>query len=117
MQMRSDFVSIHPYFKVQSGKLDEFQSGLSHFVRKTETETGCLFYSFSMHGDEVFCREGYTDADALLAHLSNINAELGAALEIAELTRLEIHGPAAELAKLRTPLAHLPVAYFETATR
>jgi len=33
-------------------------------------------------------------------------------LKIADLNRLEVHGPVAELEKLRTPLAHLKPAWF-----
>ena len=34
------------------------------------------------------------------------------ALKIADLTRLEVHGPAAESEKLREPLAHLKPHWF-----
>ena len=37
---------------------------------------------------------------------------LGEMLKIAELVRLELHGPAAELNQLRAPLAELPVQWF-----
>jgi hypothetical protein len=33
-------------------------------------------------------------------------------LKIADLTRVEVHGPAEELDKLRKPLAHLNPAWF-----
>jgi hypothetical protein len=35
-------------------------------------------------------------------------------LAMADLTRVEVHGPAAELDKLKGPLAHLNPAWFET---
>ena len=82
------------------------------FVEKTATEDGCLYYGFSFDGNEAHCREGYKDADALLAHLDNVGDVLEKALQISELTGLEIHGPAAELAKLKEPLADLPAQYF-----
>lgn len=110
--MPSNFVTLHPYFKVHPGKLEEFKAGLPAFIEKTATEKGNLFYAFSGSGDEVFCREGYVDAEALLAHLENVGAPLGEALKIADLTRLEVHGPAPELDKLRGPLAHLHPAWF-----
>jgi hypothetical protein len=37
---------------------------------------------------------------------------LAEALKIADVIRLEIHGPAAELEKLKGPLAHLKPAWF-----
>lgn len=61
----------------------------------TAKEEGMLFYGFSKrrNADEVHCREGYTNADALLAHLENVGEPLGKMLEISTLSRLEVHGP------------------------
>jgi quinol monooxygenase YgiN len=85
---------------------------LPEFAAKTRNETGNLFYEFSINGDEVFCREGYVNAEALLEHLDNVSAMLAQALTMAELIRLEVHGPATELQKLKEPLAHLNPAWF-----
>ena len=43
-----------------------------------------LFYEFTINGDEVFCREGYVNAEALLAHLENVGAMLEQALAMAD---------------------------------
>ena len=80
--------------------------------KKTSDESGCLYYGFSRDGDEVHCREAYIDADGLLAHLENVGALIGEALEISELARLEVHGPAEELQKLRQPLSELKPQFF-----
>ncbi len=104
--------TIVPYFKVAEGKLGAFKQLCEQFIAQTQGEAKCLYYGFSFAGDEVHCREGYTDADGLLTHLKNVNALLGEALQISELTRLEIHGPDAELAKLREPLADLNPKFF-----
>ncbi len=112
MSSLSNFVSIHPYFKVQAGKLDAFKAALPAFIEKTKSEDKNLFYEFSINGDEVFCREGYVGAEGALAHLENVGALLAEAFKIADLVRLEIHGPAEELAKLKGPLAHLKPAWF-----
>jgi quinol monooxygenase YgiN len=112
MNPLSNFVSFHPYFKVHSGKLDDFKAGLPAFVEKTASEEKNLFYAFTVNGDEVFCRESYTDAEGLLAHLENVGALLAEALKMADLTRLEVHGPASEIEKLRAPLAHLNPTWF-----
>ena len=108
----SNFVSLHPYFKVHPGKIEAFKAGFPAFVEKTAREEKNLFYDFTVNGDEVFCREGYADAEGLLAHLENIGALLAEALKIADLVRIEVHGPAAELEKLKEPLAHLNPAWF-----
>jgi quinol monooxygenase YgiN len=112
MTLLSNFVSLHPYFKVHPGKLEIFTAGFPAFVEKTANEEKNLFYGFTVNGDEVFCREAYTDAEGLLAHLENIGALLAEALKIADLIRLEVHGPAAELEKLKEPLAHLKPDWF-----
>lgn len=112
MSKLSSFVSLHPYFKVHPGKLEAVKAGFPRFVEKTASEEKNLFYEFSVNGDEIFCREGYTDADGILAHLDNIGALLAETLTMADLTRLEVHGPAAELDKLKGSLAHLKPAWF-----
>ncbi|MBA3961710.1 MAG: hypothetical protein H0X40_07405 [Chthoniobacterales bacterium] len=112
MSLPANFVSLHPYFKVHPGKLEEFKAGLDEFSEKTATEERNLFYDFTANGDSVFCREGYAGAEGLLAHLGNVDALLTEAFKIAQLTRLEVHGPAAELDKLRKPLAHLKPEWF-----
>jgi len=108
----SNFVSLHPYFKVHPGKFETLKAGLPAFVEKTKSEGKNLFYGFTINGDEVFCREAYADAEGLLTHLENIGALLAEALKIADLIRIEVHGPAAELEKLKEPLAHLNPAWF-----
>ncbi len=104
--------SIAPYFKVHDGQLAAFHTLCERFVEKTSAESGCLYYGFAFDGDEVHCREGYADADALLAHVENVGALIAEALEISELARLEVHGPEEELQKLREPLAELNPRYF-----
>src|SRR2546423_15327750 len=112
MKLLSNFVTLHPYFRVHPGKLEAFKAGFPAFVEKTAKEEKNLFYKFTVNGDEVFCREGYADAEGLLAHLENIGALLAEALKIADLIRLEVHGPASEIEKLKEPMAHLSPAWF-----
>jgi quinol monooxygenase YgiN len=104
--------TIVPYFKAHPGKLEELKAGCDAFVEKTWTEPKCLYYGFSFDGDEMHCREGYSDAEGLLAHLENVGELLQKALTIADITRLEVHGPAEELEKLREPLAGLNPQFF-----
>src|ERR1043166_6095000 len=112
MSHASTAVSIHPYFKVHSGKLAEFKSRLPQFVEKSATEEKNLYYDFTINGDVVFCREAYLDAEGALAHLTNVGAMLADLMKISDLIRLEIHGPAAELGKLKGPLASFNPAWF-----
>ncbi len=105
-----------PYFKIHEGQLGAFKQGCEAFVEKTQTEPGCMFYAFSFDGDEAHCREGYADADAVLQHLDNIGALLQEALKISDITRLEVHAPESEVAKLREPLSGLNPQFFTLAT-
>jgi quinol monooxygenase YgiN len=104
--------TIAPYFTVSDENRQEFLDGCEKFVELTNNEPGCLYYGFSVNGNEIHCREGYRDADGLLAHLDNVGALLQEALKISELTRLEIHGPESELEKLRDPLADLGPKFY-----
>ncbi len=101
-----------PYFEVSDGKLGAFKELCEKFVKKTNEEPKCLYYGFSFDGDLAHCREGYADAAGVLAHLENVGILLEASLKISKLTRLEIHGPEEELAKLRGPLAGLKPQFF-----
>ena len=76
-------------------------------------ESKCLYYGFSFNGLEVHCREAYEDGYAVLTHLENVGEILNEALQISELTRLEIHGASSELSKLKEPLKDLDIEYFE----
>ncbi|WP_020676865.1 putative quinol monooxygenase [Geopsychrobacter electrodiphilus] len=104
--------SVVPYFKIMSGKRAEFKSLCEKFVEKTSTEPKCLYYGFSFDGDQAHCREGYKDAEAVLTHLKSVDVLLKESLTIADLIRLEVHGPEEELAKLRKPLAEMKPQFF-----
>jgi len=92
MNRLTNFVSLHPYFKVHPGKMADFKVLMSAFQAKTASEEKALFYEFSVNGDEVFCREAYTDAEGTLAHLGNVGAVLAEGAKISDLSRLEIEG-------------------------
>ena len=104
--------TIVPYFKVAEGNLAQFKELCERFTDATNQEPDCLFYGFSFHGDVAHCREGYQNAAGVLKHLENVGSLLEEALTLSELTRLEIHGPEEELAKLRSPLAELNPQFF-----
>jgi quinol monooxygenase YgiN len=104
--------TIVPYFKVHANKLDDFKKVAKQCVEKANQEPQCLFYGFTFNGNQAHCREGYADAAAVLTHLENIGPLLQEALKIADITSLEVHGPEAELAKLRKPMAGLNPRFF-----
>ena len=112
MATQDKCVSIVPYFNVHSGKMDDFKRLCEQFVEKSRQEPKCLYYGYSFCENQAHCREGYADAEGALAHLDSVGSLLQEALKIADLARLEIHGPEEELAKLRGPLAPLNARFF-----
>lgn len=104
-----------PYFQIHPGQAAAFKALGPKFIARTESEPKCLHYAFSFSGDVAHCREGYIDAEGLLAHLDNVGPLLQEALKIADLVRIEVHGPATELEKLKEPLKGLNPQYFELA--
>jgi hypothetical protein len=103
--------SIQPYFQIAEGKEAEFRAISDQMVESTTEESGCLYYGFSFDGDMSYCREGYVDADALLAHAVNAGPLLEQLTGVSTLVRMEICGPAAEIDKLREPMGFLNPAF------
>ena len=90
----------------------KFKDFCEQFISITAQEPKYLYYGFSFDGDNAHCREAYEDAEGLLAHLASVGALLNEVFKIAQVTRLEVHGVAEELAKLREPLSPLGPTYF-----
>lgn len=107
MATEDSCVSPAPYFKVHAGKLAEFKALSVQMVNKTAEEPGALHCAFAFDGDQAFAREGYASADAWLAHLGNIGAIFGEMMKVADIARLEVHGPEAELVKVRKALSDM----------
>jgi len=112
MPLRSNVVSICPWFKVHPGKLSAFQALLPRLIEKTSAEAGCLFYDFTRKGDIIHCREAYLGAEGAMAHLQNVGPIIAEALTLSDIQRLEVHGSAAELEKMREPLKDMPIEWF-----
>ncbi len=104
--------TIVPYFEVHTDKLETFKKIGEQCVKKSIKEPECLYYGFTFDGNLAHCREGYADAEAVLVHLENIGPLLQEALKVADIARLEVHGPEAEIAKLRNPMANLNPRFF-----
>ncbi|MCZ7664559.1 MAG: antibiotic biosynthesis monooxygenase [Thermoleophilia bacterium] len=112
MAIKDTCCSIHPYFTVKEGKLQEFKAVCERMVAATSEEPGCLYYGFTFDGIEASCREGYADGDALLAHAQHVGPLLGEAMQYADLTRMEVQGPEEELSKVRGPMADLSPRFY-----
>ncbi len=116
MALQDTVCTLVPYFTVHDGKLDEFKALGEQMVERTQSESDVVFYGFSFSGQRAHCREGYNSAAGILAHLENVDELLQAALKIADLDLLEVHGPASEVDALREPLAGLNPSFFVMET-
>ena len=106
-------VSINPYFRIADENMEAAKGFLAQFCELVgKNEDGCLFYNFTFKGNELCCREAYKDAEAVKAHLENCGSALGEFMKIAEVLRMEVHGPAAELEQLKEALAGLDPDYY-----
>lgn len=112
MSISANAVSIHPYFKIRPGKMEAVRALLPEFVSRTEKEAKCFFYDFTIDGDTLFCREAYEGAEGAIAHLDNVGSLLDEMLKHADLEKLEFHGPADELDKLRERYGPLNPRWF-----
>ncbi len=105
-------VSIVPYFKIKPGQTAAFKALAERFVATTQPESGCYYYGFSYCDDMAHCREGYHNAEGLLAHLQSVGPLIAESAQFADIVQLEVHGIESELAKLREPLKDLPAKFF-----
>lgn len=105
MDLPDTAVTIHPYLKVSDENLEAFKRLAQDLIETTRGEMGCLYYGFSYGDGEAFCREGYKNAESLVAHLDNVGDLLQRLNTIAEVLRLEVHGPEEEISKLRECLS------------
>ncbi len=112
MATKDKCCTVVPYFKINDGKLNEFKKICEKCVEKASQESKCIYYGFSFNENQAFCREGYEDAEGLLAHIDNIGSLLEEILKVSKITCLEVHGEKDEIEKLKEPLAGLNPKYF-----
>merc|ERR1712159_636324 len=106
-------VTLAPYFKVNN--IDEFKKIWQADYADFKHKDACVHYAFCFTEDNrAHCREAYVDAAAVLQHLADVDVPLKAVLapEVAELERLEVHGPADQLEKLKEALTPLGALFF-----
>eukprot|EP01051_Picozoa_sp_SAG22_P024648 SAG22_NODE_6929_length_794_cov_1.250360_1_plen_203_part_10 len=110
-------VTIVPTFTVPDGQMTAFTDLFPAFYKDTRAGTDkCLYYGFAISGDNVFCREGYADAEGCLAHAADVGEPLGVALEMVGEGGLElaVMGPAGELEKLKEAFEPLGARFWAT---
>lgn len=90
----------------------KFLAGVVDFQALTQREEKVKYYGFAVSGERAICREGYDCAQGFLEHLQNCDGPLKAAMQAASIERVEVHGPTAEVEKLREPLNAFPTTFY-----
>ena len=102
-------------FKIHDGKFDEAKAIADEciaIVKEKEEGKGTLRYDWYLSPDQTECvvQEMYTDSNAVLIHIGDVQEQLGKIFAISDFT-LEVYGnPSAELQDAATAFA--PDVYF-----
>ena len=107
MALTDQCVSIHPYFTVKEGRMEAFKEWCGKLEEMCAKEEKCLYFGFSFDGDNALCREGYVGAEGVFEHLDNVGQYLDDVFSNVDVQRIEFHGPAAELEKLKETIESL----------
>jgi len=103
-----DTIQVTARLTIHEGKLEEFKELAAQCMRSVrERDSGTLQYDWFFNDARTECvvRETYKDSGAVLEHIANLGATLGAILGVSDMT-LEIYGsPSAELVKAAAGLA------------
>lgn len=99
---------------VPEDKREDFRQAGTALVDATANEEGTLSYGFYEAEDGEFTMvESYRDSDAVLAHMGNVESELGAVVEAGGMPEINVFGdPSAELAEAAAafqPSVHSPI--------
>jgi len=91
----ANFYTIQPTFTIKD--LAKAEPFMKKCVDLTKTESGCMYYGWTIKDDKLFCREAYVDAAAVQAHLENIVPAVGEMLDsgAASLDEINFMGPKA----------------------
>jgi quinol monooxygenase YgiN len=117
-------VTLRPLFRMQKeANAQDVREYLTKFVQRVRDgvasgkETGCMHYDFVMNDEAgtVQCREMYTDAAAVVAHVGNVGDLFPGLFSLqVEMELFEVLGPKDQLdnAELQEALAALNPQYF-----
>jgi len=115
-------VTLAPYFKLKDvAKFKElWKADYENFGHKED----CVHYAFTFtDNSRAHCREAYKSGEAVIQHIMDVgkvfNSEVGGCIhpDVADLEKLELHGPALELEKVKKwneEGPKIPFQYFVT---
>ncbi|WP_299985909.1 antibiotic biosynthesis monooxygenase [uncultured Ruegeria sp.] len=108
-------VTIVGYMTVPEAHADAFRKNCADMIELRSQESGHLAsaYSFSADGT-VVSREDYDSADAVIRHMELGSHIFESTQSLVRITGVELHGPAAELEKLRDLFSGMSPGFFLT---
>ena len=109
-------VTVLPEITVPKGRMPDFKKVMENFCSAAKNGTvECLYYGFAESGDKVWCREGYTGAQGVLDHLTEVKQPHEEGLKIVTEAglKVDIIGPASELEKLKPALTPMGAVFWE----
>jgi hypothetical protein len=111
-ELTDSVVTLAPYFRIKD--LEAFKKIWQEDYKNFAHKEDCVHYAFCFTNDDrAHCREAYPNAEMVLQHLADVDAPLKAVLDgPAELERLEVYGPEAEVDKLRDALSPLGCLFY-----
>ena len=108
----NNFYTVQPTFEVRDWAAA--RPLMAEYLDKVRTERGAMYCGWTISGDMLCCREGFHDADAVIAHMANVQPVLDQLLaNAATLCTMEVHGPASGLKTCQGALESLEARYFE----
>lgn len=110
-----DVVTLIGTFTLHPEKADAFKANCEAMVALREKEPDHLASAYSFDGDGgAVSREDYRNAEAVIRHMQVGEHIFEKTRQMVDITGAEVHGPAAELDKLRDPLRDLSPRFFVT---
>jgi quinol monooxygenase YgiN len=93
---------------IHKGQLEDFKALAAGCIRMVrEKDSGTLQYDWFLNEAQTECvvRETYRDSEAVLEHIANLGASLGAILSVCDWTFEVCGSPSPELVKATTGLS------------
>ncbi|MEM7319198.1 MAG: hypothetical protein AAF408_09275 [Pseudomonadota bacterium] len=110
-----NILSLIGYFSIPQENAAKFRKNCAAMIDLKDREPGHLASAYSFAGEgQAVSREDYDSADAVLKHMEIGQHVFESTRELVEITAVEIHGPAQELARLREPFSAMSPRYFVT---
>jgi hypothetical protein len=104
---------INPYFRVTSWP--KARPLMAEFEELCIREPSFSHFGWTRSGDELLWRTAFADVDTMLTSFRSLSPLIDKMLEgAATMDRVEVHGPAAALDRIRQKTSQLGASYIET---